>query len=162
MGEIYLTIRYLLINVMKTPEGWRKDKREQRRGGNLQEQVSSTSEWDTVRKKGKRKGNRKTAKWRLGGQHKHWYHKGEVFLCVMDKNISEAKKVKADHHSPSKISYRCWFRGCRDVWLRMIPTILFMGNLTWCLHEHEWWGFNKHLNNITTVMRSDVLWESKV
>lgn len=46
-------------------------------------------------KKGKRKGNRKTAKWRLGGQHKHWYHKGEVFLCVMDKNTREAEEVES-------------------------------------------------------------------
>lgn len=112
-------------------------------------------------KKGKRKGNRKTAKWRLGGQHKHWYHKGEVFLCVMDKVPAKPKKLKADHHSLTKLSYRCWLRGCKDGWLGMIQTILFMGKLTWCLHEHEWWGFNEPINNITTVMRTDVK-ESKV
>lgn len=40
----HLTIRYGLINLMKTFEGWRDRGKEQRKGRNLQEQVSSTIE----------------------------------------------------------------------------------------------------------------------
>lgn len=44
-----LTIRYLLIKLMKALEGWRDRGKEQRKGKNLQEQASSTSELDTIR-----------------------------------------------------------------------------------------------------------------
>lgn len=42
--KTHLTIRYGLINLMKTLEGWRDRGKEQRKGRNLQEQVSSTIE----------------------------------------------------------------------------------------------------------------------
>lgn len=113
-------------------------------------------------KKGKRKGNRKTAKWRLGGQHNHWYHKGGSLPLRNGQKYQRSRRswkriIKSE--GSWKLSYRCW-----DVWLGMIQTILFMGKLT-CLHEHEWWGFNEPLKNIITVitvMRTNVLWESKV
>ena len=57
---------------MRTLEGWRNKERRQRKGGNLQEQVSSTSEWDTVRAEKEITGNRERGKWRTGAQ-------GEVF-----------------------------------------------------------------------------------
>lgn len=69
--------------------------------------------------------------------------RGKSSSVEWTKIPAKPKKWKAGHHSPSKISYRCW-----DVWLGMIQTILFMGKLTWCLHEHEWWGFNELLSNI--------------
>lgn len=98
----------------------------------------------TLSEKEERKGNRETGKWRLGGQQKHWHHKGEVFLCVMGQNTSKARGWKRiiilSVSSPTGVG------GCREVWLGRSQTIGFMGKGIWLLHEHEWGGFNELLS----------------
>lgn len=108
------------------------------------------------REEGKEIERQRNEDWGVGGQHKHWYHKGEVFLRVREKNTSEAEEVGSRSFF-SQYAFK-QVLGC----VTGDDSNYSHGKLTWRLHEHEWWWFNEPLNNSTTVMETDVLSKGKV
>lgn len=114
----------------------------------------------TLSEKEERKGNRETGKWRLGGQQKHWHHKGEVFLCVMGQNTSKARGWKRiiilSVSSPTGVSSE----GVGKCDWEEVKLLDLWGKGFGCYMNMNGEDLMSFWANITTVI-STVLWENK-